>query len=267
MDDQTTRSSQSSPEAPARGPRAPRAARPPLGSGDGARPPLVDLSEQHRQLTQRVYDVLKAAILGGHFRPNDRLLQEHIAAELRVSRTPVREALHWLERDGLVRLVPRKGAVVGAFEDKDAIEIYELRELLEPHAAAVACTVATRQEVATVRRLSREIERASRSDMDHAFDLNREFHRSLCQPCDNRLLMTVLDTVWGQQSAMRIFTYYARSEGAAATMRTEHRAIVESFAARDAERTGELVRSHLAAARGALLELMAASPRSTGTEG
>ena len=105
--------------------------------------------------------------------------------------------------------------------------------------------------------------------MEDAFELNREFHRRLCQPCSNRLLITLLDTVWGQQSAMRIFTYYARTDGAARTMRDEHRAIVEAFAERDAERTRDLVREHLAAARRTLLELMAARPRATatGTEG
>ena len=81
---------------------------------------------------------LREAITSGRLPPDARIKQEQIAAELGVSRTPVREALHLLEREGLVRLVPRRGAIVQGFTAADVRELYELRELLEPAAAALA---------------------------------------------------------------------------------------------------------------------------------
>src|ERR1700737_3273322 len=76
--------------------------------------PLAALDDQ-RQLTDRVHAALREAITSGRLPAESRIKQEQIAAELGVSRTPVREALHLLEREGLVRLVPRRGALVQGF--------------------------------------------------------------------------------------------------------------------------------------------------------
>jgi DNA-binding GntR family transcriptional regulator len=220
---------------------------------------LFEPSDAPPQLTVGIHEALKRAILEGRLRPSERINQEQVARELGVSRTPVREALHWLARDGLVDLQPRRGAFVSAFDERDVFEIYDLRELLEPHAAARACLLATPADAAALRRLEREIEQASASDMELAFALNRDFHHRLCRPCENRLLMTLLDTVWSQQSALRIFTYYQRSAEATAQTNVEHRAIVEAFAARDPERVRELVRAHISGAHRRVVELMAVS--------
>ena len=99
--------------------------------------PLAALDDQ-QQLTDRVCAALREAITSGRLAPEERIKQERIAAELGVSRTPVREALHLLEREGLVRLVPRRGAIVQGFTAADVRELYELRELLEPAAAELA---------------------------------------------------------------------------------------------------------------------------------
>ena len=88
-----------------------------------------------------------------------------------------------LERDGLVRLEPNRGAFVAEFTDRDLFEIYELRELLEPHAAAIACAVATRADVAELRDLRDRIAAVWAEEPMEAFELNREFHHRLCAPC------------------------------------------------------------------------------------
>ena len=118
------------------------------------------------------------AIVSGRLAPNQRINQDAVARELGVSKTPVREALRWLERDGLVRLEPNRGAFVAEFTDRDLFEIYELRELLEPHAAAIACAVATRADVAELRDLRDRIAAVWSEDPMEAFELNREFHRA-----------------------------------------------------------------------------------------
>ncbi len=205
-------------------------------------------------LTASIHEALKSAILEGRFEPAQRINQGQIAKELGVSRTPVREALQSLAREGLVDLVPRRGAFVSSFGAQELFEIYDLRELLEPHAVARACLLATPTEIAAIRRLEREIESAE--EVELAFALNREFHQRLCEPCRNRLLMALLETVWSQQSALRIFTYYARSAEALERTNTEHRAIVESFAAGDSAGTRELVRRHIAEAHQTLAELI-----------
>jgi DNA-binding GntR family transcriptional regulator len=191
--------------------------------------------------------------------PSERINQEQIARELGVSRTPVREALHALAREGLVVLHPRRGAFVNVFGERDVSELYEMRELLEPHAAADACVRATPAQVEVVRRLADEIELATGSDMERAFTLNRDFHARLCEPCDNRLLMALLEIVWSQQSALSIFAYQRQSAEAMRRTYAQHREIVEAFAARDADRTRELVRRHISEAHRVTIELIAES--------
>ena len=210
------------------------------------------------ELAAGVQRAIAGAIASGRLRPNERINQERLASELGVSRTPVREALRWLERDGLVRLVARRGAFVSAFDARDVDDIYELRELLEPRAVERAAVRATRADVAGLRRLLDALERAWRSDVNRAFDLNRGFHQALCAPCGNRLLLNVLEQVWSHQSAVRIFTV-AREASETLEERTnvEHRAIVEAFAERDAARAEQLVRSHIVEAHEATAELMA----------
>src|SRR3990172_1933656 len=242
-------------------------------------------SDAPPHLAISIHDALKGAILAGQFRPSERINQEQIARELGVSRTPVREALHSLAREGLVELQPRRGALVSSFGEREGgelyaprevleagggalvssfgerevSEIYELRELLEPHAVAIACLRATPAQVEAVRRLASEIERTTSSDMERAFVLNRDFHQRLCEPCHNRLLIAFLETVWSQQSAINIFAYQRQSAEAMRRTYAQHREIVEAFATCDSERTRELVRRHISEAHRVAIELIADS--------
>jgi DNA-binding GntR family transcriptional regulator len=223
-------------------------------SAEGAHPS----AEPSEELAAGVQRAITDAIASGRLRPNERINQERLANELGVSRTPVREALRWLERDGLVRLVARRGAFVSPFDARDVDDIYELRELLEPRAAGRAAVRATRADVAALRRLLEAMERAWHSDVNRAFDLNRRFHRDLCAPCGNRLLLNLLEQVWSHQSAVRIFTV-AKEASASLEERSnvEHRAIVDAFARRDAALAEELVRRHIVEAHEATADLIA----------
>ena len=98
----------------------------------------VRLGEQHRPLRFLVVDELRERILSGEISPGVRLVEDHIAAELGVSRSPVREALRALETEGLVELSPRRGVFVAAVSQEDAVQIFEAREALESFAARLA---------------------------------------------------------------------------------------------------------------------------------
>src|SRR5215207_10462506 len=86
----------------------------------------------------RVRDLLEEAILEGDLKPGERLRAEALAQRFGTSRTPIREALLQLEAQGLVDVEPNRGAVVRAFDRDDLLDLYELRALLEPKAAALA---------------------------------------------------------------------------------------------------------------------------------
>ncbi len=217
------------------------------------------MTAHEQELTATIHHALRDAIVDGRLAPDERVNQDRVARELGVSKTPVREALRWLERDGLVRLEPNRGAFVTAFTDHDLFEIYELRELLEPHAAAIACAVATRADIAAIRDLRDRIAATWTADPMAAFELNKQFHERLCAPCRNGLLMDVLGVVWSQQAALRIFTHYARAgEAFADRTHAEHGTIIEAYAARDSDGVRELVRNHISEAHEATVRLLAA---------
>ncbi|HET6174599.1 MAG TPA: GntR family transcriptional regulator [Gaiellales bacterium] len=210
--------------------------------------PLSALDDQ-QQLTDRVCAALREAITTGRLEPDARIKQEQIAAELGVSRTPVREALHLLEREGLVRLVPRRGAIVQGFTAADVRELYELRELLEPAAAGLATVRAGADERLEVQHLARLTARQS-----DGFAPNRDFHHALCAPCGNGLIMRTLDSVWTHRAAEGLFTYQTLPSGAVEQLAAEHDAIAIAFAAADAARVRALVHDHVRAAGSDALE-------------
>jgi len=210
--------------------------------------PLAALDDQ-QQLTDRVHAALREAITSGRLAPDERIKQEQVAAELGVSRTPVREALHLLEREGLVRLVPRRGALVQGFTAADVRELYELRELLEPAAAELATRRASGEERQTVARLARLTDRRN-----GGFAPNRDFHHALCAPCGNGLIMRTLDSVWTHRAAEGLFAYQTLPAGAVERLASEHREIARAFAEADAARVRALVHDHVRAAGSDALE-------------
>jgi DNA-binding GntR family transcriptional regulator len=199
--------------------------------------------EDQQQLTDRVCAALREAITSGRLAPEARIKQEQVATELGVSRTPVREALHLLEREGLVRLVPRRGAIVQGFTAADVRELYELRELLEPAAAALAAVRADEDERRAVQRLARLTERPT-----GGFAPNRDFHHALCAPCGNGLVMRTLDSVWTHPAAEGLFAYQTLPPGAIERLASEHAAIAGAFAEADAANVRSLVHDHVRAA-------------------
>jgi DNA-binding GntR family transcriptional regulator len=150
----------------------------------------------------RVQDELRSAILEGALAPGERLRAEAVAERLGTSRTPVREALLMLEREGLVVVEPHRGAVVRAFDAADLLDLYEVRALVEPHAALRA---ATRIEPQALERLRRLCEKAERPDatVDEQITGNEEFHALIAAAAGSPRLLAALRAVAGIPHAFR----------------------------------------------------------------
>ena len=101
----------------------------------------------YKPLRELVFDALREAILSGTLKPGDRLMEVQLAEEMGVSRTPVREAIRKLELEGLVVMVPRKGAYVSGLSLKDAADLFEIRQSLEGLAASLAAERITDEEI------------------------------------------------------------------------------------------------------------------------
>jgi len=203
-----------------------------------------------RRLVDRVYEAIKLAIMDGRIQPGQRLVQDVLAHQFGVSRSPIREAIVRLAQEGLVRLEPHRGAVVRTMSEREIDEIYEVRLILEPYAVERAAELATQEEIERAVAIQEQAEREQASmELADMFRVNGDFHRVVVTPCRNDLLISMLTSLWERQIAFQMFTIYARAEGAIDTMVREHRAIIEAFRARDRDEVRARVQEHVRAAR------------------
>lgn len=195
--------------------------------------------------TEAVLDALKHAILTGRLPPGQPLIENDLAAQLGVSKTPVREALKTLAGAGLVTMSPYKGAMVRAVDDALAHSVYDIRLLLEPEAVRRAVAGAAKSAAhwkAAADALDRADACTDRADRSLA---NREFHRALYLGCGNDLMVGILDDL-RDQTALVSAVVWDRTpswEQEAA----EHRAILDAVLAGAADRAAVLLRDHIAA--------------------
>jgi DNA-binding GntR family transcriptional regulator len=198
-----------------------------------------------RPLPVRVYEELRDLIVSGELAADAQLIQEQVAESLGVSRTPVRDALNRLAHEGLVTWLPGRGYLVNPLTPKDVTEVYQVRRILETEAARLACG---RHDAVSLARLGNLIDQMAASDADDTaamFDLNHQFHRALVQPCDNELLLKMLDTLWDHPVNRRITRSYLHTAGSAQAMLDEHRELLAAAADADEERLVALTAEHL----------------------
>lgn len=195
--------------------------------------------------TEAVLDAVKHAILTGRLAPGQPLIETELAAQLGVSKTPVREALKTLAGAGLVTMSPYRGASVRLVDDALAHSVYDIRVLLEPEAvrrAAGRGAAAGASWQAAAAALDRADAAADRAERQQA---NREFHRALYADCGNDLMVGMLDGLRDQTALVStaVWTRSASWEQEAA----EHRAILQAVTAGRAETAASLLEEHIRA--------------------
>jgi DNA-binding GntR family transcriptional regulator len=190
----------------------------------------------------RVREQLQDAILEGVLKPGERLRAEALAQRYGTSRTPVREALLQLEAQGLVEVEPNRGAVVRAFDRADLLDLYEVRALLEPAAAARA---AARIGAADIERLQRNCDEAQRAgdDADVQIALNEEFHRIIGEAAESPRLAVAMRAVAGIPRAFRQVFWHSAEQRAESLLC--HRRLVTAFRTRDAALAEAVMRMHI----------------------
>lgn len=209
-----------------------------------------------RTLTDAAVDALRERILDGTHPAGAPLRQEALAAELGVSRIPLREALRRLEAEGLVTLLPHRGAVVTPLAEGEVAELFELRALLEGDLARRAVPKLTGPDLAALRVHALEFEEAvDAGDVGAWGDANRRFHLALYAPAERKRTLEIVTRLHDQSDrVLRLQLVLTR--GTARAVR-EHRGILAAAKARDAVRTGRLVRDHILGAGATLADALA----------
>jgi DNA-binding GntR family transcriptional regulator len=189
-------------------------------------------------LTDWAYRELKDAIVNLRLRPGEPLREAALAAQLGVSKTPIREALSWLERDGLVEMEVFKGAVVTGYSRRDLEEIYELRLLLEVTAARQGDT---RRRLVSVSAASRTALESSNSR--RLVQLIDEFDEILFDSLQNRRMRALIGNL--RDHVKRIGHLSEQPPGRLAASVIEHERIIQAITAGDPEAGARTMREHI----------------------
>lgn len=211
-----------------------------------------------RRTSEGVAQVLRSEIFAGTLKAGEALRERSLAERLQVSRTPVREALFILQSEGLVELVPNKGASVRRLSADDLLEIYRVRGLLEAHAAEMAAKSATLEQVDAMEdaqiRLGRMLKRGNAADQAAA-DL--EFHTAVLAAAGSPLLSSLLDQVLAFTVTFRA-NYHSAVERSERALQ-EHDAILGALREHDGVRASALMLEHVEASGRHALEEFTAS--------
>ena len=204
--------------------------------------PLGDTST----FADRAYTVLKDTIvsLNVYEQPDEvRLDERQLASDLGISRTPVREAMAQLEREGFVRSVPRRGIYVVRKSKREVIEMITAWAALESMAARLITTNATIEEIATLRKMFATFENGqARAHLDEYSEVNIEFHQTIIRMSRNHVLIDLAENLFTHMRMIRRKTI-GEQDRADRSIR-DHLNIIQALEARDTERATELVRNH-----------------------
>ncbi|MFA1545303.1 GntR family transcriptional regulator [Actinomadura chokoriensis] len=203
----------------------------------------------------RVYARLRADILDGVHPPGGRLGEAELAGQTGSSRTPVREALRRLEVEGLVEVLPHRGARVPDLTPEDLEEIYDLRMLLEGAAARRAATRITPKDVDRMDELCGLMERSAApgdgQDLDRIAELNAEFHGIVRAAAASVRLVSMLNAVVQLPLVTRTFHRYSPDDLARSA--AHHRELAAALRAADGTWAESVMRAHVLAAKAVLL--------------
>ena len=194
----------------------------------------------------KAYRALKSAIVAMDVygsRNEIRLDERSLAEQFGISRTPVREAMAQLEREGFVRSVPRRGIYVVRKSKREVIEMITAWAALESMAARLITQTASSEEVAGLRRMFATFENGKlRAHLDEYSDVNIEFHQSIIRLSRNRVLIDLAENLFTHMRIIRRKTIGEKDRADRSIK--DHMAIIEALEARATERAEELVRDH-----------------------
>ena len=203
------------------------------------------MGDDNYSLSSRVFRILRENILSGKCAPDEELKEKTIGEELGVSRTPVREALRQLELEGLVTIIPNKGAYVVGISRKDIRDIYEIRSRLEGLCAKWACSHITKEQLDELEEniyLS-EFHAGKEGHAEQILELDNKFHEILYEASESPVLKHTLSDFHHYVQRVRKITLADPKRAVASN--EEHRKIVEALKAKDSKKAEELATIHM----------------------
>ncbi|ABR50674.1 transcriptional regulator, GntR family [Alkaliphilus metalliredigens QYMF] len=200
--------------------------------------------ENYKPLREIVFEHLRESILEGKLEPGQRLMEIQLAEQLGVSRTPVRESMRKLELEGLIIMVPRKGAYVADVSTKDISDVLEVRTVMEGLAASLSAQRMTDEELDELEMISYQFKKCyERNDIEGMIEKDVAFHERIFASTRNEKLIQIAQGLREQVHRFRV--RYISEYNNSKELVVEHQAILECIAARNSERASELSMKHI----------------------
>ena len=200
--------------------------------------------DDYLPLRDVVFNTLRRAILKGELKPGERLMEMQLAEQLGVSRTPIREAIRKLELEGLVLMIPRRGAIVAKITEKDLKDVLEVRASLERLSTKLACERMEEETIEELREAQEAFKAALRGD-DITLQAQKdvEFHDVIYKSTNNLRLIQMLNNLREQMYRYRL--EYLKDGTSHQKLVEEHEAIIEALSRRDTEETTNIMVGHV----------------------
>lgn len=200
--------------------------------------------DTYKPLREIVFKTMREAILNGDFKPGQRLMEVQLAEQMGVSRTPVREAIRKLELEGLVIMVPRKGAYVAGLSVEDIEEVLEIREVLEGLAANLAAIRASDEEILKLNNIIKLFSLAAKNrDIDSLIKYDIKFHDTIYHASRNKRLLQMINAL--QEQVQRFRVAYISQFDNGEMLLEEHEKIFEAISNRNGEKARDAAGFHI----------------------
>ncbi len=205
---------------------------------------LKDTMNEYLPLRDVVFNTLRHAIITGEFAPGERLMEISLANRLGVSRTPVREAIRKLELEGLVIMIPRKGAQVAKITEKSLRDVIEIRCVLEEFAASLACERITEEGKEKLKEAHQQfVEAVQTGDIIDIVEKDEKFHDAIFQATCNNKLITIINNL--REQFYRYRMEYVKDIEQHSVLVTEHEQLMQAIFHHDSDTAKQIMRTHL----------------------
>lgn len=199
---------------------------------------------EYLPLRDVVFNTLRQAILRGELKPGERLMEIQLANKLGVSRTPIREAIRKLELEGLVLMIPRKGAEVAEITEKNLRDVLEVRRALEELAVRIACEKITEEQIKQLKETAENLQNTLDSkDVTKIAEADVKFHDIIYFATDNQRLIQLLNNLAEQMYRYRV--EYLKRENFYENVVAEHKDLIQTIEARQQDMAAQVICRHI----------------------
>ena len=198
----------------------------------------------YKPLREVIFDTLREAIIVGELKPGERLMEVQLAEKMGVSRTPVREAIRMLELEGLVEMLPRKGAHVAELSVKDIVDVLEVRASLDGLATSLASVRITDDEIKVLKQIhSQFVNYVEKDNLQGAIKKDVEFHELIYRSSRNDRLIQIINNL--RERVQRFRVIYLKDFMSSKDLIKEHIDIIESITGKDVMASQKAAELHI----------------------